>query len=334
MSKEAKYINFKVLMDELKFFEENEDLPSRNDSRYIGNETIKGIEQIELFEFTPSIMFEMAIRNKEVIEIIEKIEHIYKLMTDILVSEKSKIEEKELIDLEIFNFKNLHNFGSIGFELEDEYYKITLLSIDKFIKELEFLIDSKYNDKIENFFNQNNKLKDREIRYCYELSEIMEILQKKLKYEFFIYPYGYLRGTELNFTQKVISRDVFFKKNINDKIKNQIINEMIVEFRKLKPVDVKSVADLFFMYDYNKKRVEQEDTSFINLNIKIALTKHHGIKIKGEKELLSYSECLERYDELKNKEAGFYIVERSIRDKLDIMKKFIDNRLYCYVVFA
>ena len=43
MSKEAKYINFKVLMDELKFFEENEDLPSRNDSRYIGNETIKVI---------------------------------------------------------------------------------------------------------------------------------------------------------------------------------------------------------------------------------------------------------------------------------------------------
>ena len=119
---------------------------------------------------------------------------------------------------------------------------------------------------------------------------------------------------------------MFFKKNFNDKIKNQIINEMIVEFRKLKPVDVKSVADLFFMYDYNKKRVEQEDTSFINLNIKIALTKHHGIKIKGEKELLSYSKCLERYDELKNKEAGFYIVERSIRDKLDIMKKFIDNR--------
>ena len=62
-------------------------------------------------------MFEMAIRNKEVIEIIEKIEHIYKLMTDILVSEKSKIEEKELIDLEIFNFKNLRIIVRLFFSL-------------------------------------------------------------------------------------------------------------------------------------------------------------------------------------------------------------------------
>lgn len=331
MSKEAKYINFKVLMDELKFLEDDEDLPSRSDSRYFGNETIKGIEQIELFEFNPSIMFEMAIRNKEVIEIIEKIEYIYKLMTDILFIESNKLE---LTNLQIFNFKNLHNIGPIGFELEDEYYKISLLSIDKFIKELEFLIDSKYNDQIENFFNQNKKLKNREIRYCYELSEVMAILQFKLKYEYYIYPYGYLKGIEPNFTQKVVSRDVFFNENFNDKIKNQIINEMIVEFRKLKPVDVESVADLFFMYDYYKKRVEKGDLNFINQDIKFALTKHHGIEIKGEKELLSYSECLERYEELKNKKAGFYIVERSIRDKLDIMKKFIDNRFYCYVIFA
>lgn len=378
MSKEVKYINFKILMEELKYFEDDEDLPSRNDPKYIGDETTKGIEQIELFEFNPSIMFEMAIRNKDVVEIIKKIEYIYKIMADFL-SLKQKETHKELMDknnnelkffndlkgkkrlfykssqvftkaiekresllkindeeelenLMIFNFCNLHQMH-IPFKLQDEYLKITLLSYDKFIKELDFLVDSKYNDKIEECFN-NSKLTDKTTRYCYELSEIMEILQQKLKYQYYIYPNGYLRGNKLTFTQKVISRDEFFNEKFNNKEKNQKINEMIIEFRKLKPVDVKSVADIFFMYDYQKRRVEKEDTNLINQNIKFALTKHHGIQIKGEKNLLSYSECLDRYEEFKDKEAGFYIVERSIRDKLDIMKKFIDDKNYFHIVFA
>lgn len=379
MSKEVKYINFKVLMEELEYFEYEEDLPSRDDIKYIGNESIKGIEQIELFEFNPSIMFEMAIRNNDVIEIIKKIEYIYKIMTDLL-SLKQKEKHKELTDknndeLKIFNdlknkkrlfykssqvftkaiekresflkindeeelgnmiilnFCNLHQMH-IPFKLQNEYLKITLLSYDKFIKELDFLQDSKYDDEIEECFNNNNKLTDKTTRYCYELSEVMNLLQQELRNKYYIYPNGYLRGNKLSFTQKVISRDEFFNKKFNNKEENQKINEMIIEFRKLKPVDVKSVADIFFMYDYQKRRVEKEDTNLINQNIKFALTKHHGIQIKGEKNLLSYSECLDRYEEFKDKEAGFYIVERSIRDKLDIMKKFIDDKNYYHIIFA
>lgn len=375
MNKELKYIKFEILMEELKYFEYDENLPIRNDPKYVGSDILKGIEQIELFEFNPSIMFEMAIRNKEVIEIIEKIEYIYKLMTEFLSLEKKQINDKstnkvknskkekrvfcennqiftkeieveelypeiymeekliELTNLEIFNFYHLHRM-IIPFELQKEYNRISLLSIDKFIKELDFLMDSKYDDKIEESFNHNNKLANKTTKYCYELSEIMELLQQKLKNKYYIYPNGYLKGTKLTFTQKTISRNVFFNEIFNNKEINQKINEMIVEYRKLKPVDIKSVADLFFMYDYSKKRVENEDTNLINQDIKFALTKHHGIQIKGQKNLLSYHECLERYEEFKDKEAGFYIVERSIRDKLDIMKKFIDSINYCYIVFA
>lgn len=356
MSKEVKYMEFEALMEELKYFEYEEDLPTRNDLIYVGDESIRGIEQIELFEFNPSIMFEMAIRNKDVIEIIKKIEYIYKIMEVEIKEKKDKVKnnqiftkkvelkefypeidieekQKELLYLEIFNFYNLHRMN-IPYDLQNEYRRIALLSYDKFIKELDFLQDSKYDDKIEEAFNNNHRLTDKITRYCYELSEIMELLQQILKCEYYIYPHRYLKGAELTFIQKVISRDEFFNEEFNNKEINQRINEMIIEFRKLKPIDVISVADLFFMYDYNKKRIENDDKNLINQNIKIALTKHHGIQIKGEKNLLSYSECLHRYEEFKDKKAGFYIVERSIRDKLDIMKKFIDDKNYCYVVFA
>ena len=92
-------------------------------------------------------------------------------------------------------------------------------------------------------------------------------------------------------------------------------------------------ADMFFMYDYFKRREEENNSVLCALDIKCELTKYHGIKIKGFKERFTYDECLEKYEEFKNLEASFYYTEKTINEKIAQMIDFIDNKQYRFILF-
>lgn len=70
------------------------------------------------------------------------------------------------------------------------------------------------------------------------------------------------------------------------------------------------------MYDYFKKRKEENNLTLCTLDIKCELTKYHGIKIEGFEERFSYDECLERYEEFKDLKASFIDGEKIISKKI------------------
>lgn len=145
------------------------------------------------------------------------------------------------------------------------------MSLDKMIKELDFDF-FETNNAIEKFYN-DNEIVDKEIKYLHTLSSIVEYLQLRLNYEFLIYPNKYYKDIDDIAIQKVRSRS-FETGNIpNVKYAYKILNKAVIRvalnnFRKLKPNDLKTVADYFFAYDYDKKKKEKENTKkYISNNL-------------------------------------------------------------------
>lgn len=162
---------------------------------------------------------------------------------------------------------------------------------------------------------------------------IFELLSKKLKRDFFLYPDGYVSKAIIE--NLVVSRE-YIRLNTGLEYKTLEIDSVSEEFRKFKNTDMKSVADLFFIYDYHRYKLDESDKEYLIKNIKYALTKYHGIIQKGTSEIIPYKEFLENYNnEENNKENffGYYITERSIRSKIAMMQKFIDECNYKYLFF-
>ena len=105
----------------------------------------------------------------------------------------------------------------------------------------------------------------------------------------------------------------------------------LYNFKKLLNKGNILIADLFFMYDYNNYSINQSDkadTKYINKKIKCSLTKHHGISKKGTSTQIPYKEFIENYNNYENYKGadfGYYITERSLRSKIAMMQKFIDE---------
>jgi len=119
--REVKTINFKHMMDAIDGLIDDPDLPSRNDPEYVGNKNIKGIEQIDMHEFNKCLIFEMAKRNNEASEIIDKLNYINKLK-----------EEYPYLEY------NEPFLPLLTVEVKEKYLDICKFSLAEFKNELEF----------------------------------------------------------------------------------------------------------------------------------------------------------------------------------------------------
>ena len=401
--KDKKFLQCEEMSNELESFQAEysditNDLPKRDESKYI-----KKIESIDIFEFSSCIMLEMAHRNKDVIDIINKIEYIQDLMRNPIVKEIENLNEflkknseitssvnsntnklinewekslneniklltgksgeeceeykqklgkseffkkdsEELIRLRTLDYFRDKSFISPNI-LKNEYRFILKLSLDEFKKELEFFEDR---PNVVEFFVKN-KISDENTQLLHKLATIMELLQSKLKIEFFIYPNKYYKDANNDCNNNVICKN-YFRKLPNTQKALKILNKSFVqnslnEFRKLKPTEMEAVSDIFFIYDYNKKTLNNDQIS-IAKNIKYALTIFHGVEIGENKktkknietrktiERMNYNDFLEEYYEFdENKLAGFYCTERNINEKIKLMKNFIEKKYFKYIIF-
>ncbi|AXK49650.1 hypothetical protein CRU87_09235 [Aliarcobacter trophiarum LMG 25534] len=307
------------------YYKKHDDTPYRKIYKYIENLNKK--------DFTYMMIFEMAYRNKKVQEIIENLETIFIFFTE-RKHKYQKLDSK-------FNFdriSDIDRFSDIASDIfscasSDIEYKQDLAENQKKFIELYFSEkDEKvlFKDELEILLNNQELTEDLEFQnICF----IFELLSKKLKRDFFLYPDGYVSKAIIE--NLVVSRE-YIRLNTGLEYKTLEIDSVSEEFRKFKNTDMKSVADLFFIYDYHRYKLDESDKEYLIKNIKYALTKYHGIIQKGTSEIIPYKEFLENYNnEENNKENffGYYITERSIRSKIAMMQKFIDECNYKYLFF-
>lgn len=366
-TKDVKSINFKHLMKELENLPVDYCLPHRGDPKYSGDNEVKGIEQLDIYQFSSCMIFEMATRNKDVIEITNKLNYIEELKGKHPYLEHEECFLFKPIDSNLGNGLKIvdeddteNTLPMLTAELEEEYVFIANLPISKFQDELDFLVDTEFsnnyngdwyeamiNDGLDDPFKiteevyKKHKFKkstgitaidNKSLTYG-KLHIITEYLQDKLKNEYFIYPEGYYRGLERSCREEVISKDLIDESIFNSTETTDSINYAIKKFRTLKPTHLEQIADMFFMYDYYTKRRVDENLAFYAQDIKAELTKYHGIEIEGLKEKFHYDDCLDMYDGFKDLKANFYTVEKSITNKIEFMEEFIDKRLYRFILF-
>ena len=116
-------------------------------------------------------------------------------------------------------------------------------------------------------------------------------------------------------------------------------DDILKIFSTIRNATPESIADLFYMYDYYIYKIKIKEELKINNNIKLALTKHHPIGIKNLKDkkikkTILYKELRDSYIENQDEKLEYYITERSIRDKIKMMKEFISECNYKYLFFA
>lgn len=342
-----KYIKLHEIMKNLEYLRDDIGLPHRDDRVY------RSIEQLNIGHFKLCMIFEMATRNKEVIEIINKLDFIEEL--------KDKHPYLEHEDCLLFktiepDFDAELQLPMLTEELKKEFEVISKMPIAKFQEKLEFLVDIEYSNNYNgNWYHDmiNDGIEDDPYKItdelykkykhktlqgkttiddnnltCGKLYIIFEYLQNKLKNEYFIYPEGYYKELEKSCHEEVISKDMIIEHgtfNFNE------IPDDVNKFRSLKPTHMKDVADLFFMYDYYTNIEKDGNVTLCREDIKFELTKYNGIKTE-DKKTLSYEECLERYEEFKNLNVRYCLGEKAIENKIKLMKDFIDKKLYRFIL--
>lgn len=402
--KDSVSASFETIMDELDYFDfdylnSDGNLPKRDDSKYINDIEATGIEYIDAFEYSSCMMLEMAHRNDEVIDTINKIEYIQELMrkpiielrtemydsfknsliesrknsdeniqrktSDLLTQLKKNIEDAKLLlgydkseeaaindllnssaikpdDENSIKVMTLDYFSSKSYTLQYEYKYIINLQMDSFKKELEFC---EYSSKVTEFFKKKNIL-DPNIQYLYKLSAIMELLQKRLDSNFFIYPHKYYKGMvepcSYNVKCKNFIRSGLGIQKAMKSLNDSAIEESLQKYKefkqfKTKQYTMKDITDMFFMYDYYKARLDKVKPE-ITLNsiakeLKYALTIFYGITDNTTKKIISYDDCLEKYHEFTG-QVSYYSTERHITDKINLMKYFIDQKHFRCLIFS
>ena len=243
-----------------------------------------------------------------------------------------------------------------SFDYKGQKYQFSLANIEKAIEDMEndgidicdttididqnIINKYKFKDLSKKMIIDNQKLSMGKLNF------VNEYLQYKLKYNFFIYPNGYYKGLKESCNEKVISKELISKNMLNSESITNEINETLVEFRKFKPTEMGKIADSFFIYDYykqsirNRKNIKREEKSLIYKDIKYELTRYHGLTIldnNKQEKTLSYEACKKlcynNSDFTIGKSVNFYITERTIKDRLNLMEKFIDHRFYRYLIF-
>ncbi len=310
----VKTINFEILMKAIKDLPDDYDFPQRDKYIYFENDK----EYVGHKEY---IAFEMAIRNKDLIDILKKLDYIDKI-----------IQKCQMLD----DFKDwLRGIEYWESKFEGESPELSVTSKQK--KECFFIAEfaiKKFKEEIE-FLNIENEPKNEKSKAIISLKIIADYLQNKLVEEYHIYKEGYyfIKDSGKFDPDDVIDSDSIYKHNFNthdfDDQKKLVIDGLL----NRKKENMIESADMFFMYDYFKRREEENNSVLCALDIKCELTKYHGIKIKGFKERFTYDECLEKYEEFKNLEASFYYTEKTINEKIAQMIDFIDNKQYRFILF-
>ena len=331
-NEESKYVYLKDMLDsfqDLVSYADIEDetsntvfeiieTPKRSDIAYIA------LEGMDEDKFTSYIIFLMAIRNKEVKEIVSKIKYIFDYIANdnLLINNKHMKEhnvkinyEQGELEYDYFSFMIIdmefeRNLSENQKNLKEKYISTGLKELEELKEDLKFLADE----------NETTDL------YFENLCAIVENLFNILKEKFLIYPYGYRSNSSLEdiyeFIENREQASCYYSKDKRINLYN---------FKKLLNKGNILIADLFFMYDYNNYSINQSDkadTKYINKKIKCSLTKHHGISKKGTSTQIPYKEFIENYNNYENYKGadfGYYITERSLRSKIAMMQKFIDE---------
>lgn len=306
--------NFKEVMKAIEYLPDDYDLPQREEYTYFENNA-------HCVGYKEYIAFEMAIRNKDVIHISEKLDYLDEIIEKCSSSSDFKnwlrgIEYWE----DLFEGKSPELM--IDSKREKEYIISAKLPMIEFKQEIEFLTNEKefISEKPEGVIH---------------LKIIADYLQNLLINKYCIYKDGYyfIKDTLEFDPDSVVDYDSFQKHDYNtselDKYKKSVTDRIV----KGNENNMKEIADMFFMYDYFKKREENNSLTLCTLDIKSELTKYHDIKIEGFEESFSYDECLERYEEFKNLEASFVDVETTINKKINYMIDFIEHEQYKFILF-
>lgn len=312
--KDVKSVKFEFLMQAIKHLDDDEDLPSR--SKYTYFEKTASVSGYKEF-----IAFEMAIRNKDVIEITQKLDYLQSIIENDQLLNNFRDWLLGIVSWEE-EFDGEAPEDNMSAELKKEYMLIAELPITMFEETINSLGTAKEltNEKSEGTI-------------CFKI--IADHLQAKLIDEYHIYKDGYYFITDGDYFDKdeVVDSGYMFKDNFNayhleDKMKlaiDKLINR--------KTDNLIQTADMFFMYDYYTVRETHCNLTLYVQDIKSELTKYHGIKIQGLDGTFKYDDCLERYEEFKGLQASFYEVEKTIVQKIELMKKFIDEKQYKYILF-
>lgn len=329
---DLKYVEAKELLEELKYFEsyredfgddiEEDDYNSFDNEKYTPKRddiSYKRIEKITAKEFNLYMIYLMAIRNERVKEIIERIKIIFKLVQNRQDKYQLFVDKPNTIDdLEFFCYTAM-DFEYSECLNENPIMATTKLPLENFENNLNILLEN--NDTKDEFKFEN-------------LCKIVYDYCKILKEEYFIYTDGI--NEEGGLDSLVLSKEDFDFYSYLDDAKTDDILKIFSTIRNATP---ESIADLFYMYDYYIYKIKIKEELKINNNIKLALTKHHPIGIKNLKDkkikkTILYKELRDSYIENQDEKLEYYITERSIRDKIKMMKEFISECNYKYLFFA
>jgi hypothetical protein len=338
--KQSKYIPFETLMSALQDDDDdyNEyDYDCEDDDDYDDNDEDKfrnrnkhynHFENAKFNGYRYYIAFQMAIRNKDVIEISKKLDYISEIIMNNSVSSDFRdwicgIESWEDI------YQGKPPELTINSDSKKKLIEIAKMPLVDFINDIDFEINTK-------------EFKKENSQSAIFLKIIADYLQNKLIKEYYIYKDGYYFINDLGYfnPEEVMDNNSIDKDDCHIHELQDSIKEFITTLIDCKTNHLKKTADMFFMYDYSKKakviKTEASDNdaqTAINKKIKFILTKYHGIEIKNNKTILTYDECLEKYEGLIEYEVSFYTGEETIKDKINLMEKFIEQKLYKYILF-
>jgi hypothetical protein len=225
------------------------------------SEKYKAIDEFKTYELTPCIAYEMAIRNKDVIEIFKKLEKILKMKSD----------EQYL----------LHRFLSKQ-EFKDRYNILDEDLLEKEYKKYEFLVMQKYSTYEKLIEEDYKKFIDDYIDKCTELGiGELETLQKKLEYElvneYLIYPEGYHRvipNVPPIVIEKIINKKKPLKSIKYDKHKDDIVYEEIVHEAFIERRGLYANSTKFFVNNITpnfKRQVNDQCQMTIPINLSLPL---------------------------------------------------------------
>ena len=314
-------------------------LPKRKDSIY------KEIENFKYYELTPCIAYEMATRNKEVINILEKLDYI-----------------NELQERHPYLTRFMGRFLSISDELSNKYKELALKDLNELKVILEKAVDQEktnkycpdWYDKFENSIDGKNmnhdqinkyiygdiNIKDDETQLCNDyLRIIVTELQNDLVNNYRVYPDGYVmnyQGADEDYLHEVdnkkfnnigttfdgrtnesIQKGFCILQEINQNGNTYAINHIIPNFeRKVNDEQILIALDL--------SRPIEEIQAYI-LHIKTTLKNNDDRKMKVSNELMG--EQLEKAEDILNMS---YINSRGTkktfetRSKSQLQKKFAD----------
>jgi len=221
----------------------------------------KEIDKFKTYELTPCIAYEMAIRNKDVIDIFAKLEKISKMISDDQWLFHRFLSKKE--------FKDFYNIIDESL-LEKEYKKYEFLVMQKSATYTK-LIEKDYKFFIDNYIDKCTELG------ITELVTLKEKLEYELINEYLIYPEGYHRvipNASQLVTAKITNKQNPIQAIKYDKSKDEIVYEEIIHEEFIERRGLYANSTKFFINNIIpnfKRQVNDQSQMTIPINLSLPL---------------------------------------------------------------